>query len=169
MYYYSTIRRRIAANILAVTEGFLVVVPAAWILSKHFGLNGVWFAFILAELAGFFIIWIYSRHVCKNSGGKLNDIFLIESNDPELIMDVSLNADTDNAAKISRETKNILEKKNFDKAVALKVGVALEEMTLNIEKLNAGKQIDVDVRIKTEGEKIVVSLRDNGKSFRGCW
>lgn len=165
MYYYSTIQRRTIANILSITEGALVVVPAAWILSKSFGLNGVWIAFILAELAGFFVVWICANSICKNSGGKLNDIFLIEQNDSELIMDVSLIANTENAAKISRDAKKILEKKNFDKTVALKVGVALEEMTLNIEKLNGGKEINADVRIKTEGEKIIVSLRDNGKSF----
>ena len=41
MYYYSTIQRRTVANILSLTEGILVVVPAAWLLSKIFGLNGV--------------------------------------------------------------------------------------------------------------------------------
>ena len=165
MYYYSTIQRRTVANILSVTEGFLVVIPAAWLLSKSFGLNGVWFAFILAEFAGFLIIWLYAKHICKNSGGKLNDIFLIEQNDPELLIDVSFQADVDNAAKISHDAKTILEQKNFDKVVALKVGVALEEMTLNMEKLNAGKKIDVDVRLKTAGDKIIIALRDNGKSF----
>jgi len=165
MYYYSTIQRRTVANILSVTEGFLVVIPAAWLLSKSFGLNGVWFAFILAELAGFLIIWLYAKHICKNSGGKLNDIFLIEHNDPELLIDVSFQADVDNAAKISHDAKTILEQKNFDKVVALKVGVALEEMTLNMEKLNAGKKIDVDVRLKAAGDKIIIALRDNGKSF----
>lgn len=165
MYYYSTIQRRTVANILSLTEGVLVVVPAAWLLSKSFGLNGVWIAFILAELAGFFVVWLYAKHVCKNSGGKLNDIFLIEQNDSEILMDVSLHANTDNAAKISHDAKTILEQKNFDKTVALKVGIALEEMTLNIEKLNAGKETDVDVRIKSEDNKIIIALRDNGKSF----
>lgn len=165
MYYYSTIQRRTVANILSVTEGFLVVIPAAWFLSKSFGLNGVWFAFILAELAGFLIVWLYAKRVCKNSGGKLNDIFLIEQNDPELLIDVSFQADVDNAAKISHDAKNILEQKNFDGIVALKVGVALEEMTLNINNLNAGKQVDVDVRLKSAGDKIIIALRDNGKSF----
>ena len=41
MYYYSTIQRRTAANILSWTEGIIVVVPAAWIFSKTFGLNGI--------------------------------------------------------------------------------------------------------------------------------
>ena len=165
MYYYSTIQRRTVANILSMTEGVLVVVPAAWLLSKTFGLNGVWFAFILAELAGLIVVWLAAKHICKNSGGKLNDMFLIEQNDSELLMDVSLQANTDNAAKISHDAKAILEQKNFDKTVALKVGIALEEMTLNIEKLNAGKETDVDVRIKAEDNKIIIALRDNGKSF----
>lgn len=165
MYYYSTIQRRTVANILSLTEGVLIVVPAAWLLSKSFGLNGVWIAFILAELAGLFVVWLSAKHICKNSGGKLHDIFLIEKNDSELLMDVSLKANTDNAAKISHDAKAILEQKNLDKTVALKVGIALEEMTLNIEKLNAGKETDIDVRIKAEENKIIIALRDNGKSF----
>lgn len=165
MYYYTTIQRRTAANILSWTEGIIVVVPGAWILSKIFGLNGIWFAFILAELAGFFVVWLYTKHVCKNSNGKLNDIFLIEQEDPELIVDVSLQADDDNAAKISHEIKTVLEQKNFDKTVALKVVVALEEMTLNIEKLNASKKINIDLRLKHSADKIIIALRDNGKIF----
>lgn len=165
MYYYSTIQRRTAANVLSWTEGIIVVVPAAWLLSKSFGLNGVWFAFILAEIVGFGVILMYTKMVCKNSGGRLNDIFLIEQNDPEILMDVSFQANADTAAKISHDARAILEQKNFDKTVALKVGVALEEMTLNIENLNAGKKIDVDLRIKRGDGKIIIALRDNGKTF----
>lgn len=165
MYYYTTIQRRTVANILSWTEGIIVVVPAAWILSKTFGLNGVWFAFILAEIAGFVVIFVYTKMVCRNSGGRLNDIFLIEQNDPEILIDASFHADADTAAKISLDARTILEQKGFEKTVALKVGVALEEMTLNIEKLNAGQKIDVDLRIKRGDGKIIIALRDNGTSF----
>ena len=95
----------------------------------------------------------------------MNDIFLIEQTEPEQLIDVSFQADADNAAKISHDVKAILEEKNFDKTVALKVGVALEEMTLNMEKLNVDKKIDVDLRIKRGEDKIIIALRDNGKSF----
>lgn len=71
-------------------------------------------------------------------------------------MDVSLQANTDNAAEISLDAKAILEQKNLDKTVTLKVGIALEEMTLNIEKLNAGKETDVDIRLKTAEDKIII-------------
>ena len=165
MYYYSTIQRRTAANILSWTEGIIVVVPAAWLLSKTFGLNGIWFAFILAEVAGFAVIFAYTKIICKNSGGKLNDIFLLEKNDPNILYDVSFKADGDNAVKIYSEAVNVLKSGDVAENVYLKVGVALEEMTLNIEKLNAGKKIDADLRIKRGADKIIIALRDNGKSF----
>lgn len=165
MYYYSTIQRRTVANILSWTEGIIVVVPAAWLLSKTFGLNGIWLAFILAELAGFFVVWLYTRHICKNSGGKLDDIFLIEKAGPDILYDVSFKADEDNAVKLYSEAVSVLKSNGIAENVYLKVGVALEEMTLNIEKLNAGKKIDADLRIKRGDDKIIIAFRDNGKSF----
>lgn len=131
-------------------------------------LLGVTLTFLLMYSGGNCRIWSDFRvrkMVCKNSGGKLTDIFLIEKSDPELLMDVSFSANTDNATKISQDARAVLEQKNFDSTVALKVGVALEEMTLNIEKLNAGQKIDVDLRIKRGEGKIIIALRDNGKSF----
>ena len=38
-------------------------------------------------------------------------------------------------------------------------------MIINIEKTNPDKKIDVDVRIKSVAEKIVIAIRDNGKNF----
>ena len=164
MYYYTTIQRRLAANILSWTEGILIVVPAAWILSKNFGLNGVWLAFILAEIVGFIVIYIYAKIVCKNSGGKLNDVFLIENNSQNLLYDVSFQADIENSVKISAEVMDVLKNEKIAENTALKVGVALEEMAVNISKINP-KIIDVDIRIKSEDEKIIVAVRDNGIAF----
>lgn len=165
MYYYSTIQRRAAANILSWTEGIIVVVPAAWLLSKTFGLNGIWFAFILAEVAGFAMIFVYTKIVCKNSGGKLDDIFLIEKTEPNILYDMSFKADADNAVKVYSEAGDALENNGVAKDVCLKVAVALEEMTVHLAKINAGKAVDADVRIKSAADKIVIAFRDNGKPF----
>ena len=165
MYYYSTIQRRAAANILSWTEGIIVVVPAAWILSKTFGLNGIWFAFILAEVAGFAMILVYTKIVCKNSDGKLDDIFLIEKIEPNILYDVSIKADDDNAVKLYAEVVVVLQRNGVAENVYLKVGVALEEMTVHLAKINAGKVVDADVRIKSAADKIIIAFRDNGKPF----
>ena len=165
MYYSSTIQRRTAANILSWTEGIIDVVPAAWLLSKTFGLNGIWFAFILAEVAGFAMIFVYTKIVCKNSGGKLNDVFLIEKTEPNILYDVSFKADADNAVKLYSEAVNVLKNDNVADNVYLKVAVALEEMAVHLAKINAGKVVDADVRIKSAADKIIIAFRDNGKPF----
>lgn len=107
-------------------------------------MTGIWLAFILEELAGFLILWIYSRRVCKNSGGTITDIFLIEQKSPNLILDVSTQASVESAVNLSKAAIEILE---------------------NIEKINVGKIVDVDIRIKSEDQKIVIAVRDNGVSF----
>ena len=111
------------------------------------------------------MIFIYTKTVCKNSGGKLNDLFLIESNNPNLLYDVSFKADDDNAVKLYSEAVAVLKNDNIAENISLKVGVALEEMTVQMAKVNAGKIIDVDVRIKSELDKIIIAFRDNGKPF----
>lgn len=164
MYYYTTIQRKFAANLLSWTEGIIIVVPVAYFLSKIFGLNGVWIAFILAEIGGFIVIFIYTKIICKNSGGKLNDVFLIENNSPNLLYDVSFQVDIENSVKISAEVIDVLKNDKIAENTALKVGVALEEMAVNISKINS-KIIDVDIRIKSEDKKIIVAVRDNGIAF----
>ena len=163
MYYYSTIQRRTIANVLALTEGILVVVPAAWLLSKIFGLNGVWLAFILAEVAGFLAVWFFSKKFCATSNGKLRDVYLIEQSGGELLYDVSVKANVDSAVKISSEAQKILTSKGFDKGLTLRAAVALEEMAVNISKINAA-EIDLDVRIKND-DGLMILLRDNGVAF----
>ncbi|MBR1603462.1 MAG: hypothetical protein IJ667_08480, partial [Synergistaceae bacterium] len=95
LYYYTTVQQRTAANILSFVEGFLAVVPLAWLLSKPFGLTGVWLAFILAELVGFMCIYLYIRVIREHSNGKFFDVYLIERSGKEMIYDVSIKATED--------------------------------------------------------------------------
>ena len=141
----------------------VVVVLAAWLLSKIFGLNGVWLAFILAEVAGFLAVWFFSKKICATSNGKLRDVYLIEQSGGELLYDVSVKANVDSAVKISSEAQKILTSKGFDKGLTLRAAVALEEMTVNISKINAA-EIDLDVRIKND-DGLMILLRDNGVAF----
>lgn len=44
--------------IVSVCRQLVVILPAAWILGQQFGLNAVWYAFPIAEIAAFFISYI---------------------------------------------------------------------------------------------------------------
>jgi len=165
MLYYSTVGQDKAGNILAFVEGFAAVVPVAFILVKLIGLNGVWFSFIFAEIAGFAVLYAYVRWVGKHSEEGYTDLFLIPLTDPELIYDVSLKATKENAAVLSKDAIDALKNAGVSDEMANKAGVALEEMTVNIAGRKEGKPSDLDVRITGSGDDMVLSLRDNGSPF----
>lgn len=160
--YYSVIKQRKVGTLISLTEGFLIILPAAFILSKIYGVNGVWSSFVIAEIFSFIFLIFY----VKKFGEKSKDIFLIESNNPEILYDVSLKANLENAVKVSAESIQVLKNDSIAHKSAVKVGVALEEIILNIEKLAAGKSVNVDIRIGLTAEKnLLIILRDNGKIF----
>ncbi len=158
--YYSVIKQRKAATLASVVEGFLIILPAVFIMSKIFGVNGVWLSFGVTEIISFIILIIYVKKFCGA------DIFLIPKKNTEILYDVSLKATTENSVKVSAESIKVLKNNSIENNSALKVGVALEEMILNIEKVAAGKSVDVDIRIGVTHEKnLLILLRDNGKIF----
>jgi len=164
--HYTTVQQRTAANILSIVEGLLAVVPAAWILSKTMGLTGVWIAFILAELVGFICIYLYIRLACKHSDGKFTDFYLIEKSGKELLYDVSLKATDKDAAKLSREAISVLRDNGLEDSIAMKAGLALEEMTANLANYsNNNNGADIDVRISSSDGRIIIALRYNGRPF----
>ena len=164
IYYYTTVSQTKAAGILAWTEGLLAVIPAVWLLSRAFGMTGVWLGLIFAEAAGLAAAWIWSRHVCAKSGGRLTDFFLIEKNGSELLYDASIRATREDAASISEEVIGILTEKDVEGIAAEKAGIGLEETAVNLAQMNQ-KPVDMDVRVLASGNELVMALRDNGIPF----
>ena len=166
IYYYTTVQQRFVANMLSWTEGLLAVVPLAWFLSRIMGFDGVWVAFILAEIIGFLCLFVCVKFICKSSGGKYSDIYLIEKKEKTLLYDVSIKATNNDASKISDEVIRVLTDSGVAHSTANKAGVALEEITANLSNYTGNKKpADIDIRIGNTDGLIVISLRDNGKPF----
>lgn len=165
MYYYTTIGETKPAGWLSVVEGILVIVPAAWLLSRVLGTLGVWIGFIVGEAAGVAFLLIYVRIMRARDPERYPDIYLIPLSEQELLYDVSLKAGRDSAAALSRGAIGALKESGVAEEVAVKAGVALEEITLNISERGSRKPVDMDVRIVRNGPNVVISLRDDGAPF----
>ena len=164
IYYYTTVSQTIAAGILAWTEGLLAVLPAVWLLSRAFGMTGVWLGLIFAEIAGLAATWLYAKRVCAKSGGKLTDFYLIEKNGSELLYDASMKATREDAVGFSADVIGVLTEKGMDRIPAEKAGIVLEETAVNLAQMNK-KPVDMDVRVLENGNELVLAMRDNGIPF----
>ena len=163
IYYYTTIGQPRTANILSVTEGLLAIVPPAYFFAKLWGLTGIWLAFILAELCGFAVLFVYLR--IRRAGDRSLDMLLLPEKDSELLYDVGLQADKQTAVLASAEVMAVLQKAGLPSDIAVKTAIAVEEMTVNIATRSLGQPYDLDVRIRKAGEHVLISLRDNGVPF----
>lgn len=165
MYYYMTVGHKTAANLLSWVEGILVVVPAAWFLVQCIGLSGVWIAFILAELAGFLTLFIYIVRLKAGDGKAYPDFFLIPESTGKLLYDVSVKATKENAVILSQGAIESLKGSGLTEDVAMKAGIALEEMAINLASRELQVERDLDIRISKNETGIVIALRDNGAPF----
>lgn len=50
--------RGMASLIVSVCRQLVVILPAAWLLGRLYGLNAIWYAFPIAEVAAFFISYV---------------------------------------------------------------------------------------------------------------
>ncbi|SEH21113.1 MATE family efflux transporter [Selenomonas sp. KH1T6] len=165
MYYYMTVGQKTAANLLSWVEGILVVVPAAWLLVQWMGLTGVWAAFVLAEVAGFAVLFVYIKRLEARDSRAFPDFFLIPQSTGSLLYDVSVQAAKENAVTLSKSAVKALRQSGMAEDIAIKAGVALEEMAVNLASRDAQKESSLDIRINKNETGVVIALRDNGAPF----
>lgn len=163
---YQVIGHRSLSNMVALLEGFLIVVPAAWILARIFGPTGIWCAFVAGELLTIVVLAIAVKRV-RSRRPELKGIFLLEEKEDGRILDVTMIQTRRQAAGLSEQAILFCRENGVDELTANKVGVALEEMAVQTiaQKEENGKKSYIDVRILIEEETIRLSFRDNGYPF----
>lgn len=71
--FFQAVGRGMDSLIVSVCRQLVVILPAAWVLGRVAGLNAVWYAFPIAEIAAFVISFILVVRVCKNELGHFDD------------------------------------------------------------------------------------------------
>jgi len=172
LYYYMTIGKRRIANAISVVQGFAIVVPAAFVLSKFFGINGVWIAFIIAEVVTLLMVWGYCFYMKKQAPQKYKDPLLL---DMEMVV-------SNNVLELTVENRMDYFEDLFDNicvflkhhgatlALCQKIEVSLREMMTNITKHGYSKNSKafIDLRITIEGDSACMVIRDGGRFFDPC-
>ena len=136
------------ASLVSARDGFAAIIPVAWILSKTLGTDGLWFAFpITAVLIMIFII-IRNRMIEKKSDGRLKGILLLEHDEAEPVLDVTITNDASFISGISEVLQDVCEKSGIDSHEAMKAALAVEEMAVYAaNKKDQNAYMDILARI----------------------
>ena len=170
LFYYMTTEKRGFANAISVVEGFAIVVPGAFVLSKLAGTAGVWSSFIIAEVVTMAMIAGYYLYIRDQATNKYNDILLLDtaSIDRSKMLDLTIRGNIDDVVGVSKKTIEFLSKGGVESSLCNKVGMVIEEMAANIAMYGytQGKKNNyIDIRIKLLEEEFIIILRDDGQWF----
>ena len=160
--FFQATKQKWLANILVILDGFAAVVPLMYFFSK-IDIYWLWASFPISKavtvLITLIIVVIY-----KNI--KHKDNYLLIEGEDGAVMDFSIRNNIDAATDAAHKVVAFCRDNGVEDNLSHDIGVAAEELCVNIAKFAAKSQSDsVDIYIKVSPKNIILKLRDNGNIF----
>lgn len=166
LYYYMSTKRKALSTTIAALNGIVILIPTALVLSNLFGVNGIWWTFVAVQAATVAVVYVITLVIRKKSHGKYKNFYLLDTNDNDEITSISFKSTKENASAIPMYLESFLLAHGTEKNNANRVAVAVEGFLANLARRNEGKKnADIDIRIMSGDEEIIISIRSNGKLF----
>ncbi|WP_406535291.1 MATE family efflux transporter [Methanobrevibacter sp.] len=163
-YYAESIKRDKYSFMISIIEGFIVPVGVALLLIPLMGSNGIWIAFLIAEIVAIIFMFIYSKYIERKSNGEYSGFFLLKEQDKENMLDLSVNGDLKEITDLAKQVQDYLRSLSVSDLTSTRVSLAIEEMLVNIVNTNDDVGM-MDVLIKIQSEHILISIKDQGVEF----
>ncbi|WP_414469032.1 MATE family efflux transporter [Methanobacterium sp. ACI-7] len=165
MFYTQAIQRQRLSFIISITEGLLIPVPAAYLLSGIIGADGIWLSFAIAEIGTIILIYLTTRIINNRSEGKLFGFFLLGNYEDAAVLDVTIHSSIEDVVGLSEKLINFARENNVDMKTAMLIGMAVEEMAVNTINYNDKKIEWIDILSKIGDKEITIAFKDSGIEF----
>ncbi|MEN6293270.1 MAG: ATP-binding protein, partial [Methanobacterium sp.] len=81
------------------------------------------------------------------------------------VLDVTIHSSVEDVVGISQKLIDFTKENGVDAKVALRIGMAVEEMAVNTIKFNSNEIECIDILSKIEEDEITIAFKDPGKEF----
>ncbi len=165
MFYTQAIQHKKFSFIISITEGLLIPIPAAFLLSSVIGADGIWISFFLAEVGTIILILFATRLISKRSNGRFSGFFMLGNHEDAPVLDVTIRSSVDDVVGLSEKLMNFAGENNVDPKVAMIIGMSVEEMAVNTIRYNGNKIDYIDIFSKIGENDITIAFKDSGIEF----
>ena len=161
IFYIQAIQDIKLSNIVTLLNGLIFPVAFVYIFSIIGNENGIWFAFLISELATLLFIYLYSKYLNKKTNGEYSGLFLKKHHDEnERMLEYTITASKNEAVYLSREVQEFLS----DEKTSVFVSLAIEELLMYILDIN--DKLDwVDVIIRDNDKNTIISIKHSGIGY----
>ncbi|MDR2578931.1 MAG: ATP-binding protein [Chitinispirillales bacterium] len=162
---FQTTGRVKLAALIVFMNGFGFVLLFAMMFAA-WNMDFFWLSFLLAEAAAFLVILSIGARIRKKE--SVDGVLLLhKEHGDEKLLDLSIPATVEAAAGLSEQVINFCKKNGADGFGAARIGIAAEEMAVNIANYGRRKNTAavIDVLIRVTEQELILRLRDSGVPF----
>ncbi len=165
--YYRTIGQAGIATLDTLLEMFVIKIPLALGAMMLFGVRGIFASMIISEIAAILIVTVVRRALQKKGKIPQRGFAAIPDTGGDVFYDVTVTGTADEAVGISEKLIDYCVSRGIDKNKANTVGIAAEELTLNIGKYGYKniKRSYIDICLVKSENSLILRLRDDGIPF----
>ena len=151
--YYTATGNKKTALLVSSLQGLGAMLIVIFPLVHFFGLIGVWIAFFVASLIPIAVIAI----ACN---GNTEKFFRMKGNTYLTELSINISNISDIVVSVIKAVQNA----GFDKDIANRTGIAIEEMVVATFERN-NKKLKVDVTVRKIDDTLLITFADNGVEF----
>ena len=153
------------ALLISALDSFGVIVPVAWLMSRIFGIAGLWWAFPTTAVLILAFVIIRNSIMVAHSDNHYRGLLLFENEeDSALIMDVTIGDDPASITGISEKMQEACERNGIVGRNAVLAALAVEEMAVYITGKKDHKAY-MDILVRLDKGSVVIDFRCLGSVF----
>lgn len=100
LYYYMATQKRAISTAISIINGIVILIPSALILGKFFGITGVWYSLVVAQVGTLVVVYFIDLAEKRKSGGKYKNFYLLEETEDNELLALSFKGTKENAAGV---------------------------------------------------------------------
>ena len=170
MNFYQSTRNTTLASAICLLQSLIYTTGFALVLIRPMGVNGVWTAFLLAEICTLMttlaVIAVRSRQVPRSIAHLmlLPSDFAVDEKDK---LELSIGNSMDEVMLISRNICRFGEVRGLDMQLMKRVSLCIEEIAGNVVKhaFRPGEKRWLDLVLLNRADHLIIRVRDNGVPF----
>lgn len=165
MYYLQILQKKYYAMIISLFDGFVGIVPLAWIMCQLMGMDGLWWTYLLNSVMLFVGILFWNYHLIRKPDSNYTGLLLSERDEQaKQIWDFTMTSNVQDISFVSEQLCALGEKGGLNHKQAMRFGLAVEEMVVYTSN-HIHKQFPIDILVRLYDDRIEINFRSLGNSF----
>ncbi len=166
MLYTSIIELTGYSTYISLADGFVGIIAIGMIMSRLFGVYGIWWTFPIDSVLVLVSIFFINRYLLQKYSDRFEDLLLVEKMPEDLhLLDISLAIENGEISQLSQSVIDFCAKHGADERTATLVGLCAEEMAVYTRQHRSEW---LNLMLKVDRKTAVLDFRSLGTPFDLC-